>query len=70
MREHVVDAQQLGSSDLWCSLAWRPSVGMPGNTLAAASQARDEELRGTVSQEGEVMLLTQDGRGKDEAPTV
>ena len=48
VREHVVDAQQLGSSDFWCSLSWRPSVGMPGNTLAAASQ------------EGEVMLLTQD----------
>lgn len=29
----------LEPKDLWCSVSWRPNVGLPGNCLAAVSKA-------------------------------
>ncbi|CAK9075477.1 unnamed protein product [Durusdinium trenchii] len=55
-REHVLDGDQIGGNDLWCSLSWRPNVGLPGNSL------------GAVSKEGEVMILSQDAEGMAFAP--
>lgn len=51
LREHVVDGDQIAGDDVWCSVSWRPNVGLPGNCLAA------------VSKDGVVMILSQDADG-------
>ena len=51
VREHVVEGDEIADDDLWCSVSWRPNVGLPGNCLAA------------VSKDGVVMILSQDADG-------